>query len=99
MIIQKLRDLTIKQFLTAKPNPNSTISDGQGLYLIIRPSGLPYWIYRFRVRQGGIKQDSTFTIGKYPEVSLVYAREKLMELRGIVARGHNPKSLKRPTNN
>src|SRR5271163_2612623 len=51
--------------------------DGAGLYFRTLGGDKAYWIYRYRV--GG--RDREFSIGPYPEVSLIEARAKHTELR------------------
>jgi integrase len=62
-------------------------SDGQGLFF--RSLGLDraYWVYRYRSAATGGK-DREFSIGPYPEVTLVEARAKHAELRKRVVVDH-----------
>lgn len=41
------------------------LSDGNGLYLEIKPNGVKAWRYRFELRQGGAIKESVFAIGTY----------------------------------
>ena len=67
---------------------NYKMSDGRGLYLLVRTSGSRIWKYDYRInlRRG------TFTIGRYPEVSLSEAREAHINARRLVSKGINPTS-------
>ena len=67
------------------------LSDGEGLCLIVNPSGKKWW--RFRYRFDGKEQSISF--GTYPDVPLVKAREKRTEARRQVAAGINPSSLRK----
>ncbi len=46
------------------------LTDGGGMYLLVKPNGSKYWQYHFRLnnRQG------TYQIGSYPDFSLKKAR-------------------------
>lgn len=67
------------------------IADGEGLFLLIVPSGGKYW--RFKYHFGG--KEKLLALGVYPEVSLGEAREKRAEARKTLARGDDPGALKR----
>jgi integrase len=75
----------------AKPKDKPyKLSDGGGLYLLVKPSGYKTWKYDFRL-------DSTrgsYTIGKYPDISLKLARQEHRKAREMVAQGVNPKQIK-----
>jgi hypothetical protein len=71
----------------AKPKDKPyKLSDRDGLYLFIKPSGSRYWRmnYRFEGSQ------RTIAFGRYPEVPLIDAREKLREARALLAKGVDP---------
>jgi len=63
-----------------------TVSDGRGLCFIITPQGGRGW--RMRYRFGG--KPKMISLGTYPEVGLANAREKLEELRKLIASGIDP---------
>jgi integrase len=83
-----LTDAAVKN---AKPEDKARkLSDGGGLYLLIKPTGYKSWKYDFRL-------DSTrgsHTIGNYPDISLKLARQEHREARELVAMGINPKQIK-----
>ena len=58
------------------------LTDGDGLYLLVQPSGGRWW--RFDYRHQGRRK--TLSLGTYPEVTLAAARVKRGELRAQVAR-------------
>jgi len=62
------------------------VSDGRGLYLWITPAGgkLWRWAYEF----GG--KEKLMSFGKYPDVSLVLARERHDDARKLLATGTDP---------
>lgn len=75
----------------AKPKDKPyKISDGGGLYLLIKPSGYKTWKYDFRL--DGTR--GSYTIGKYPDISLKLARDEHRKARELVAQGVNPKQIK-----
>lgn len=69
----------------AKEKPYK-LSDRDGLYLLVKPSGTRYWRmnYRFHGSQ------RTITFGRFPEILLVDARERLLEARRLLAKGIDP---------
>lgn len=75
----------------AKPKDKTyKLSDSGGLYLLIKPTGYKTWKYDFRL--DGIR--GSYTIGKYPDISLKAAREEHRKARELVAKGSNPKQIK-----
>lgn len=66
-------------------------SDGDGLYLVIDPSGARRWLYLFRW-QGKLKE---MGLGGVSTVSLADARDKAAEARKLVRAGVNPIEAKR----
>jgi integrase len=66
------------------------LSDGGGLYLLIKPTGYKSWKYDFRLDN----TRGSYTIGNYPDISLKKAREEHREARELVAMGINPKKIK-----
>lgn len=79
--------LTQLQITAAKSKAKPyTLSDGQGLALVIQTSGSKLW--RFRYRYGGVAR--TLHIGAWPTISLAEAREKCREARKAIAAGTDP---------
>lgn len=75
----------------AKPKDKPTkLSDGGGLYLLIKPSGYKAWKYDFRLDG----KRGTYSIGNYPDISLKDARTAHQLAREHVAKGINPKVIK-----
>jgi hypothetical protein len=66
------------------------LTDGGGMYLLVKPNGSKYWQYRFRLN----KKQGTYQIGSYPDVSLKKARDEHQLAREYVADGINPKEIK-----
>ena len=65
---------------------NKTYPDGKGLRLLSHINGSKYWQFRYTFEG----KEKLFSIGTYPEFSLLEAREKAFELRKQVKRGINP---------
>lgn len=71
----------------AKPKEKAyKLSDAQGMYLEIQPSGSRYW--RMKYRFGG--KEKRLALGVYPEVSLTEAREKRGHARKLLASDIDP---------
>ncbi|WP_057882465.1 tyrosine-type recombinase/integrase [Tsuneonella troitsensis] len=84
-----LTDLQLKQ---ATPRERDwKLSDGGGLYILIRTNGSKLW--RMKYRQDGREKKLTF--GRYPEVGLREARLKRDEARVEIGRGGDPARRKR----
>jgi integrase len=79
-------------FRALKPKEKKyRVSDGAGLYLEVRPSGLKFWRLAFRFNG---KQE-LMTLGEYPSpVSLLDARRRTLEARALLADGKNPKTVR-----
>ena len=77
--MQKLTATTVKQ---AKPYK---LSDGGGLYLLVKPSG-KYWRYKYRIAG----KEKLLALGTYPDSSLASARELHLQARKNLAKGIDP---------
>lgn len=76
----------------AKPRPKPyKIADGEGLFLLVTPSGGKYW--RMRYFFGG--KEKLLALGVYPEVGLADAREKRAQARKVLAAGKDPGESKK----
>ena len=79
-----LKDTQVKN---AKPKAKPyKLTDGEGLHIEIKPSGSKLWRLRYRLHG----KESVYSIGKYPAVSLLQAREKRGEAKELVRQGINP---------
>src|SRR5665647_2272980 len=79
-----LSDLQIKK-LTSKTE-RFEVSDGNGLYLRIMPTGTRSWVYRYMI-DGKARR---MTLGQYPAISLAEARELHSKAVMEVKRGVDP---------
>lgn len=85
-----LTDVLIR---AAKPSPSfQRLSDGNGLYLLVRPDGARWWRWDYRRPN---RSRNTLSLGTYPAVSLKSAREKRDELRRLLAAGVDPGAQRR----
>jgi len=76
----------------AKPSDRERkLSDGGGLYLLIKPNGTKTWRYKYRFNG----KELTLAIGLYPEVSLKLARQRHKAARELLASGVDPNQDKR----
>lgn len=79
-----LKDSTVR---AAAPGPKPyRLSDGDGLYVIVRPSGAKWW--RFQYRHHGIRKG--LSMGTFPKVSVLEARAKKHEAQKLIAAGTDP---------
>lgn len=67
------------------------LADGQGLYLLIMPSGSKLWRIKFR----HVGKEKLLAVGAYPEVSLSAARKARDHARELLAKGDDPSLTKR----
>lgn len=61
------------------------LTDGMGLYLLIKPIG-KYWRYDYRYN----RKRKTIALGKYPDISLKDARESHFEAKKLLNSGVDP---------
>jgi len=87
----KLND---KQIQAIKPAEKQVkYSDGDGLTLVVMPSGSKLWQLRYRIG-GRAGKEKTLSIGQYPFVSLKEAREQAIQARKLIANGADPSKMK-----
>ncbi|MDR3088575.1 MAG: integrase arm-type DNA-binding domain-containing protein [Desulfobulbaceae bacterium] len=81
------KPLNDKRIAAAAPRQKEySLWDGQGLHIIIKPSGKKAWRLQFSF--DGKKK--LMGLGEYPAVGLKAAREKAHRLRGLIAANINP---------
>jgi integrase len=85
----KLTDLNLKN-LTTLDRPYK-VADGNGLYVLVAPSGLRAWRWKFRFAG----REKVLPLGSYPEVSLAQARSARDEARKKVLAGTDPAEERR----
>lgn len=65
-----------------------TLSDGQGLYLLVKTNGSKLWRFNY---YDLLKKRKLMSLGSYPDVSLLDARAKRDEYRALLAKNIDPK--------
>ncbi len=66
-------------------------SDGEGLFLMVKPNGAKYWRFAYRFN----KKQKTLALGVFPEVSLQEAREKTYEAKKLLNNKIDPATSKK----
>ena len=85
----KLAAVTVRQ---SKPKDKPfKLADGGGLYLLINPNGSRYWRWKYRIH----KREKVLSLGVYPNVSIVSAREKTLEAKELLDQGIDPSTHKK----
>ena len=84
-----LADIEVKN-AKGKDKPYK-LTDGQGLYLLVKASGGKLW--RFKYYFHG--KEKLLAFGTYPEISLAQAREKRDEARKQIANGVDPGEIRK----
>jgi len=82
------KGLTARKVETARPGKHE---DGNGLRLLVSPSGARRWIYRY-MRAG---KRTEMGLGSATDVSLAEARERAADARRLVKVGKDPKTVRR----
>lgn len=90
--------LTIRELDSAKAKDKPyKLSDGQGLYIEVMPSGAKYWRLKYRIAG----KEKRLAFGVYPDVRPSEARDKAKEARDLIRAGTDPgeakKAIKRQT--
>src|SRR6516225_2874499 len=84
--------LTDTHVRRAKPSAKAyKLSDGGGMYLLVKPDGARYW--RLDYRYAGKRR--TLALGVYPIVTLSDARERRQEARKLLAENIDPRTAKK----
>ena len=79
--------LTTAAVKTARPRSRAyKMFDERGLHLFIAPTGLKAW--RMKYRFG--RREKLLSLGRFPEISLVEARENADRARELLASGRDP---------
>jgi len=79
--------LTDLQAKKSKPQGKRyELNDGNGLYLRITANGKKTWVFRYQLNN----RPRRLSLGRYPDVGIVLAREKHAEARADLAAGIDP---------
>lgn len=77
----------------ARPKPRAyKMFDERGLFLFVAPTGLRAWRMRYKISG----REKLLSLGQWPDVQLVDARDRAEEARALVAQGVDP-SVKKVT--
>lgn len=80
--------LTDPKCEAAKPRDKDyKLFDGQGLFLLVKPSGVKTWRFKFTRPDG---REGLATFGNYPALGLKAARERRAEALELLAVGRDP---------
>jgi len=91
---RKITPLTATQIKQAKPKEKDyKLSDGGGLYLLVTKAGGKHWKLKYAYEG----KEKKLSLGKYPDITLLRARELREENKQLIANGINPNDLKRET--
>src|ERR1700683_2891624 len=86
--------LTDTHIRNAKPRAKAyKLSDGGGMYLLVKPDGARYW--RLDYRFAGKRR--TLALGVYPTTTLSNARTRREEARALLAEDGDPSAAKKET--
>ncbi|MDR3055842.1 MAG: integrase arm-type DNA-binding domain-containing protein [Zoogloeaceae bacterium] len=84
--------LTDTVIRNTKPGANdSKMSDGGGLFLLVKTTGAKWW--RFSYRYAG--KQKTLSFGVYPDIGLKDARERRDEAKKLLAQGVDPGAVRK----
>src|ERR1700678_1987572 len=76
----------------AKPKAKPyKIADGEGLFLLIHPTGSKYW----RLKYFFAGKEKLLALGVYPEITLSEARDRRSQARKVLASGNDPGERKK----
>ena len=89
MATDKLTDVAIRK---VKPGEKPVkLTDGDGMYLEVQPSGARYWRLKYRIN--GVEK--RLSLGVYPEVTLAEARKRREDARRTIAGGIDPSGVRK----
>jgi len=66
------------------------VSDFEGLYVLVTPSGSRLWNLKYRIDG----KERKLSLGAYPSISLSQARNAKEDARALIAQGHDPSDAK-----
>lgn len=81
--------LTLAKIKALQPKEKDyKVTDGRGLYLLVKTNGSKLWRYDYA--RPLTKKRATYSLGAYPDLSLVDARNIHSELRTMLVKGVDP---------
>ncbi|WP_233138923.1 integrase arm-type DNA-binding domain-containing protein [Aggregatibacter actinomycetemcomitans] len=89
------KPLTNTEVNNAKPKAKEyTLSDGKGLYLLVKPNGSKLWRFNYYKPLTTPKKRTLLGVGKYPDISLQQARAIREEYLSLLAQNIDPQQYK-----
>ena len=89
---RKITPLTATQIKQAKPKEKDyKLSDGGGLYLLVTKAGGKHWKLKYTYE----RKEKKLSLGAYPDITLLKARELREDNKQLIANGINPNELKK----
>lgn len=86
--------LNDRQIRNTKPKDKPyKLTDANGLFLLVTPAGGKLWRFKYRVDG----KEKLLSLGKYPDVSLMEAREAREQAKQMLAQGTDPSAAKQQT--
>jgi integrase len=90
-LAKALTDVSVRNY---KPkNKPYKVAAGRGLHLLIKPTGAKFWVFRYRYEG----KENSLSMGRYPDVSLAGAEEKVRGAHKSIAEGVNPSDKRKDT--
>ena len=83
-LFMPLTDVRIRQ--SKATDKTMKLTDGNGLYLEVKPNGSKLWRYRYKIAG----KENLFAVGEYPTISLQDARKARDDARDLVKQGIHP---------
>ena len=89
------KPLTNTEVNNAKPKAKEyTLSDGNGLYLLVKPNGSKLWRFNYYKPFTQPKKRALIGVGKFPDISLQQAREIREKYLSLLAQNIDPQQHK-----
>lgn len=89
------KPLTNTEIERAKPKEKDyTLSDGQGLYLLVKANGSKLWRFNYYKPFSIPSKRVLLSLGKYPDISLAQARKQREEFLALLAENIDPQTYR-----
>lgn len=83
-LAKTLTDVAVRNY---KPKETTfKFAAGRGLHLLIKPDGSKFWVFRYRFE--GV--ENSLSMGRYPDVSVAVAEERVRMAHTSIAKGNDP---------
>jgi len=89
---KRIKPLPDTKIRTAKPKEKEyKLFDGDGLYILITPSGGKLWRFKYRFDN----KQKLLAFGAYPEISIQDARQRRDDARRLLANNVDPGAVRK----